>query len=91
MMVSGVILIGIGLIAIDYLPPVFAGPTRLPSGDLIASFGGMLLTAGVLIGKNSLICPKCAVKHLAIGVDSQNCGRCGTPYFQETGSPSPKP
>jgi hypothetical protein len=61
----------------------------------LAFFGGLIfenhvvtalalpiLIAGVFIGKNRLVCPKCGKRFLAIGVDARHCHGCGADYFE---------
>jgi len=48
---------------------------------LLTALAAPLLVAGVLVGKNRLVCPKCGKRFLAIGVDARHCTGCGADYF----------
>jgi hypothetical protein len=39
--------------------------------------------AGILMGKNRLVCPNCGKAQLAIGAEVKCCPHCGTSYFAE--------
>jgi hypothetical protein len=51
-------------------------------------FGLSMLAIAVawFFGKNTVECPKCAKKKHSIGVESECCYACGSPYFPDDAS-----
>jgi rRNA maturation endonuclease Nob1 len=64
------------------LTGVFLSQLYAEHESLLLTSGIFVTLAGVLFGKNRLVCSACGKREFAIGADVRDCRACGHPYFK---------
>jgi zinc transporter ZupT len=63
----------------------------LHGNALVFGLSMLAIAAVWMFGRSTVICPKCEKKKHSIGIESECCYACGTPYFPVDADKEKKP